>query len=228
MAKLTCSSRLLAVALGVVVVRGIVGQLHRREARSPAASRPARAPPRCEVASQAITAAAMASTAMLRNSVRRGWRIRAGAKSAVSSDRPRSTVVASPVAWPRARGLDGQHLLQLVHQLVDGGVAVGGLLRRGALHHGGQSRGDLGPAALDVGQRLAHVLHGHRHLGVGLERHLSGQHLVEHDAQRVDVRLLGHLVPERLLGGDVIGGAEHAAGGGQARAPPSSGRCRSR
>ena len=32
--------------------------------------------------------------------VRRGWRIRAGAKSAVSSESPRRTVVASPVAWP--------------------------------------------------------------------------------------------------------------------------------
>ena len=32
--------------------------------------------------------------------MRRGWRMRTGAKSAVSPDRLRSTVVASPVAWP--------------------------------------------------------------------------------------------------------------------------------
>ena len=51
---------------------------------------------------------------------------------------------------------------------------------------------------------------------VGLERDLAGEHLVEDDPERVDVGLRGDLVAERLLGRDVVGRAEHAAGGGQA------------
>ena len=115
-----------------------------------------------------------------------------------------------------ARGLDRQHLLEVVHHLGDGGVAVGGLLGGRALDCGGQSGRRLGAAALDVWQRLLDVLHRDGHLGVRPERHLSGQHLVEDDPQRVDVGLLGHVVAERLLGRDVVGRAQHPAGGGQA------------
>ena len=42
-----------------------------------------------------------------------------------------------------------------------------------------------------------------------LNGNLSGQHLEEHDAQRVDVRLTGHRPAEGLLGGDVVGRPEH-------------------
>ncbi len=44
------------------------------------------------------------------------------------------------------------------------------------------------------------------------ERDLSGQHLVEHDAERVDVGLLVDVHALRLLGRDVVGRAEHRAG----------------
>ena len=57
-------------------------------------------PSSVRVARKPITPATIASTAMLRKSVRRGWRSRAGAKSAVSPDSERSTLVASPVAEP--------------------------------------------------------------------------------------------------------------------------------
>ncbi len=47
------------------------------------------------------------------------------------------------------------------------------------------------------------------------ERHRPSEHLVEHDAERVDVGLRGDLLAECLLGGDVVGRAEHATVQGQ-------------
>ena len=69
---------------------------------------------------------------------------------------------------------------------------------------------------LHVRGPLAHVLHRDAHLALGLERHLAREHLVEADPERVDVGLLRHLLAQRLLGRDVVGGAEHAASGGEA------------
>ena len=59
------------------------------------------------------------------------------------------------------------------------------------------------------------MLHGHGDLVLAVERHIPGEHLVEDDAERVDVRLAVDVVAERLLGRDVVGRAEHAAVGGQ-------------
>ena len=47
--------------------------------------------------------------------------------------------------------------------------------------------------------------------GLGLERRLAGEHLVEQDAERVDVRAGVDVLAHRLLGRDVVGGAEHPA-----------------
>jgi hypothetical protein len=44
-----------------------------------------------------------------------------------------------------------------------------------------------------------------------VEGDIPGQHLVEHDAQRVQIRLRRHGLPERLLGRDVVGRPEHPA-----------------
>ena len=103
-----------------------------------------------------------------------------------------------------------------MHHLAHRRVAVLGLLRGRALHHCGERRGDLRPAALGIRKRFAHVLHRHGHLCVRLEGRLSGEHLVEHDPERVDVGLAGDLAPERLFGRHVVRRAEHAAGGGEA------------
>ena len=72
-----------------------------------------------------------------------------------------------------------------------------------------------GRMTLDVRQVLADVLHRHADLVLAVERDVPGQHLVEHDAERVDVRLAVDVVAERLLGRHVVGRAEHAAVGGQ-------------
>ena len=60
------------------------------------------------------------------------------------------------------------------------------------------------------------MLHRDGDLVLALERHVAGEHLEEHDAQRVEVGLAGDGAAERLLGRDVVGRAEHAAVGGQA------------
>ncbi len=114
-----------------------------------------------------------------------------------------------------ARRLDREHLLEVVHHLADVLVAVLGLLRRGPLHDRRQRGRDLRAAALHVGKRLAHVLHRDGHLRVGLEGRLAGEHLVQDDAERVDVRLARDLVAQRLLGRHVVGRAQHASGGGE-------------
>ena len=59
------------------------------------------------------------------------------------------------------------------------------------------------------------MAHGDRDLVLAGERNAAGQHLVEHDPQRVEVRLAGDRPPERLLGRDVVGRAQHPAVGGQ-------------
>jgi hypothetical protein len=85
--------------------------------------------------------------------------------------------------------------------------------------HAVQDRGrrgrHLGTDPLDVREVLADVLHGHADLVLAVERDLAGEHLVEHDAERVDVRLAVDVVAERLLGGHVVRRAQDAAVGGQ-------------
>ena len=115
----------------------------------------------------------------------------------------------------RAGGLDGQHVLQVGDELGVIGVALVQALGGGGVHHRGQRGRDLRALELDVGDRLAHVLHRHRDLALAGERDLAGEHLVEDDAQRVQVRLPGDVLAERLLGRDVVRGAQHAAVGGQ-------------
>ncbi len=115
-----------------------------------------------------------------------------------------------------ARGLDREHVLEVGDQLEIVGVPPVEVLGGGAVEHGRQRGRDLRTQSLHVGQRLADVLHRHGDLVLALERDLAGEHLEQHDAQRVEVGLAGDLVAERLLGGDVVGRAQHAAVGRQA------------
>ncbi len=72
--------------------------------------------------------------------------------------------------------------------------------------------------------RLEQVLGQDAHEGVGVERHLAGQHLVHDAADRVDVDAVIGRLPLRLLGRHVLGRAEDHPGLRQARAR----RCRRR
>ena len=115
-----------------------------------------------------------------------------------------------------AGGLQRERVLEVGDQHRDVGVAVREVLVGHPVQHRGGRGRDLGAHALDVGQVLADVLHRDRDLVLAVERDVAGQHLVEHDAERVDVGLAVDVVAERLLGGHVVRGAEHAAVGGQA------------
>ena len=110
-----------------------------------------------------------------------------------------------------ARGLDREHVLEVGDQLGVVGVAVLDALGGRGVDDRGERRGHLGALGLHVRELLAHVLHRHRHLVLALERDLAGEHLVEDDAERVEVRLTGDGSAEGLLGGDVVGRAEHPA-----------------
>ena len=115
-----------------------------------------------------------------------------------------------------AGGLDGERVLEVGLERARVGVAVLEVLVRHAVEDRREARGDVGAAHLHVGEVLADVLHRDRDLVLAVEGDVAGEHLEQHDAERVDVGLAVDVVAERLLGGDVVGGAEHAAVGGQA------------
>ena len=116
----------------------------------------------------------------------------------------------------RAVELARERLLEVGLQAQRVRVALAQVLVRHPVEDRRQARGDLGAALGDVGQVLADVLHRHGDLVLAVEGDVAREHLVEHDAERVDVRLAVDVVAERLLGRDVVRGAEHAALGGQA------------
>ena len=95
-------------------------------------------------------------------------------------------------------------------------IAAREVLGDGAVDDGGGGGGELGTQELGVGDLLAHVAHGDGDGSVAGEGHLSGDHLVEDDAERIQVGLAGNGLAERLLGGDVVGRPEDASGSGEA------------
>ena len=105
-------------------------------------------------------------------------------------------------------------LVQVVQHLPGGLEPVHGVFLHGA--HGDllQAPGD-GGVQLPGHDGLSLQLH-QRHRD-GVVRHkgqLAGEHLVEHDAHRVDVRLIGDIVAAGLLGGDVVHRANGLVGHG--------------
>jgi hypothetical protein len=112
--------------------------------------------------------------------------------------------------------LDRQRLLQIGHQARHVGIAALEVLVGHAVEDRGERGGRLRAARLQVRHVLAHVLHGDRDLRLAVERDVADEHLVQHHAQRVDVRLAVDVVAERLLGRHVVGRAEHAPVGRQA------------
>ena len=110
-----------------------------------------------------------------------------------------------------AGGLDCEHVLEVGDQLGVVGIAVLHALGGRGVDDRGERGGHLRTLGLHVRELLAHVLHRDRHLVLPPERDLAGEHLVEHDAERVQVRLAGHGTAEGLLGRDVVGRAEDPA-----------------
>ena len=104
---------------------------------------------------------------------------------------------------------------QVLGQLVATLVTIGRFL-------GNHLRQDPGDLLVDLAIQLAHVgnlgAHDFQHQPerrfIG-ERHASGKHLEEHDAERENVRALIDLVTETDFRRQVAGGADELAGRGQ-------------
>ena len=90
--------------------------------------------------------------------------------------------------------------LELAQQLLAGLVPVRRVLRHGPGHHGVDRRGELGADARDRRRRLDQVRPQQGGVVVPAEGQLPGQALVEHAAQRVDVRAGPHRPALDLLG----------------------------
>ena len=67
-------------------------------------------------------------------------------------------------------------------------------------------------------QRFADMFQDHCHGGIGFERHPPGNHFVQHDPQAIQVRALVDFDALRLLGADVIWGADDCIRLGEVRA----------
>ena len=132
------------------------------------------------------------------------------ARRKLAQDRGRLTGRAA-----RPRALVREHLFEVAHELVHRPVAGLEVLGRRPFEHGRQRGRYLRAAPLDVRESLAHVLHRDAHVAVAAEGHLSDEHLVQHDPERVDVGLARDVLSHRLLGRDVVGGPDHLAGRGE-------------
>ena len=95
--------------------------------------------------------------------------------------------------------------------------SVVGRLREQGGDQGRQARRQAGAGIADRRRLVAHVPRGDIGEAGAAERRPAGQHLVQDDAEGVEVRARVDLAPQRLLGRHVLAGAEHAAGLGQAR-----------
>ena len=105
--------------------------------------------------------------------------------------------------------------VERVAQLVGGLETLGGVLTQQA-HDDGLERGvEVGVDAARGHRLLVDLLESHAHGVVALEGKTAGGSLVHHDAQRVQVARGAEVLALGLLGGDVVGGAEHGVGLGE-------------
>ena len=109
------------------------------------------------------------------------------------------------------RGEPGGDKVQVGDEISRARVPGPGVLRQKLENYGLQLRGYT-PSYLPGGpRRLVHVLHGDGDRRVGLEGHLAREHLVEDDAEGVEVARGADLAAHRLLRRHVPRRAEHRA-----------------
>ena len=100
-------------------------------------------------------------------------------------------------SWPRL------HALEVRAELLGRLVAVRRVLRQRAHHDRVQPRRHVGVQLRGRHRRLVHLLVGHGDRRVADERRPPGEHLVQHAAERVDVRAPVDRLALRLLGRQV-------------------------
>ena len=90
-----------------------------------------------------------------------------------------------------------------------------------ARHASTTSRRSRGTVEGSSGRRVVDLRDGRRDGRAHVERLAAGDHLVRHDAERVDVARRGRRLAEGLLRADVVGRAEHLAGEGVPEPSPT-------
>ena len=94
--------------------------------------------------------------------------------------------------------------LELLDEVVHRLEPLGGVLRHRAPHRGVETERHVGALIEHGRRRLVDVPHRDRDEVLAVERHVPGQQLVEHAAERVDVGAGVDLLPARLLRRDVV------------------------
>ena len=137
-----------------------------------------------------------------------------------------STAGIISVALARDDGRDGgrgdrheaaPHAVEVGTELVGAAVALRGLLEHRVRDDERERVGHVRRERLQRRGRVGDVLHRDRDRRVALERHAAGEHLVEHDAERVDVGLRADAAAARLLGREVLRRADDRADLGHLR-----------
>ena len=97
-----------------------------------------------------------------------------------------------------------------------GGEAASRILFQCSLYGSNERRGKTGASGRERWYWGLLIRECGRDRGFAAERRFTGEHLVEHDSDRIEVGLRGRGVSVDLLGGEVLRGAEQLAGGGHA------------
>jgi hypothetical protein len=124
--------------------------------------------------------------------------------------------VCRRVADPAAPGVV-LGVVEGTEELVGSLEAVLGILGERLQDHGLKSGRDLGVQLARAARLLGDLLQRDRDRGLGLERDLPGERLVEDHANRIEVGGRGDVEALRLLRREVLRGAQHGPGLGDLR-----------
>ena len=152
-------------------------------------------------------------------------------------------LIGRVLGWPGAAGWIGRGasrannggliadvavVAQLAREIARGGRAAIGLFAERAQHQRFELRRDARVVHTRRRRVGADVLHRHCDRAIAAERQPVGQRLIQRHAQRVDIRARRGRLTARLLGRDIVGGAECHARSRSARSKGCSWRCRNR
>src|SRR5439155_302435 len=108
-----------------------------------------------------------------------------------------------------------ESLYQGPAQLLGGLEALGGVLGECPIDHRGERGRHIAPVVSDRHRGGGGLLHEDRLGGLAVERWDAGEHLIQHDPERVNVRTGVYVLSGGLLGTHVVRGPDHHALGGE-------------